>query len=105
MLPVDFERWPVAVSACTESGPHHAEGVVFVVNLAVEVVFVVVEAELVAMREVELVPLELEFARGTLFVGVSFDKDFVGEDEGGHGSSTLVAPKLVRTLLVFLAGS
>jgi hypothetical protein len=37
------------------------------VDFADKVVFVVVEAEFVAMREVELVPLELEFARGTLF--------------------------------------
>ena len=63
--------------------------------------FVVVEAELVAMREVELVPLELKFARGTLFVWVSFDKDFVCENDGRHGSWTKVAPKLVNTVLLF----
>jgi hypothetical protein len=37
------------------------------INLTDKVVFVVVQTELVAMREVELVPLEFEFARGTLF--------------------------------------
>jgi len=71
------------------------------VDFADKVVFVVVEAEFVAMREVELVPLELEFARGTLFVGVSFDKDFVGKDECCHGLLTKVEPKLVSTVLIF----
>ena len=75
------------------------------INLAIEVVFVVVQAEFVLVREVELVPLEFEFTRGTLFVWVSFDKDFVGEDECGHGLRTKVDPKLVSTVLIFFFGS
>ena len=54
------------------------------VDFADKVVFVVVEAEFVLMREVELVPLEVEFARGTLFGGVSFDEDLVGKDVHPH---------------------
>jgi len=37
------------------------------VDFADKVVFVVVEAEFVAMREVKLVPLELGFAGGAMF--------------------------------------
>ena len=44
----------------------------------------IVSFKMMMVGEVNLVPLEFKFTRGTLFNYISFEKNFVGKDECGH---------------------